>query len=199
MNAHQLRSWLLQQPRAAELRVQIGKDKNTVSVSGQSWAKLASTLQAMQADRIDAVDGGGNILRSVRPADVDDEDEAKPEAAPATTPSGLPAQAYDPETVRFELVAKLLSDAHRFSTGVAWDKMVEIVNAISKRGEALERALERTERLLHRHAEDLLTEAEEKAAEAGADPLKDMAAAFMGSMGGDLVNGKTKATTNGKG
>lgn len=194
MNAHQIRAWLLQQPRAASLRVTCGKEKSDVAVAGQSWAKLAATLEAMQADQIQALDVGGNVLRAVRPADVDEAEETKapePEAA-----SIVPAHAYDPETLRFELVAKLLADAHKFSVGVAFEKIVMIVDAQNRRSESLERALASAERLLRKQAEDLFDEAQDAKAEGAADPLKEMAVGFLkGAMGTDTAptNGKAKA------
>jgi hypothetical protein len=194
MNAHQIRAWLLQQPRASSLRVTCGKEKSDVSVAGQSWAKLAATLEAMQADQIQALDVGGNVLRAVRPADVDEKDEtpAEPEAATA-----VPASAYDPETVRFELVAKLLADAHKFSVGVAFEKIVMIVDAQNRRSESLERSLASAERLLRKQAEDLFDEANEKAAAGEGDLAKEMVNGFLQSAmgGGDkpAPNGKAKA------
>lgn len=190
MNAHQIRSWLLQQPRASSLRVTCGKEKSDISVAGQSWAKLSQTIEAMQADQIQALDVGGNVLRAVRPADVDDVDEtAKPEPEAA---SAVPASAYDPETVRFELVAKLLADAHKFSTGVAFEKMVMIVEAQNKRNEGLERTLAAAERLLRKQTEDLLEQAEKT----NDDPMGEMVSGFLkGAMGVETPH----APTNGKG
>jgi len=194
MNASQIRAWLLQQPRAASLRVTCGKEKSDVAVAGQSWAKLAATLEAMQADQIQALDVGGNVLRAVRPADVDEAEETK--APEPDAPSIVPAHAYDPETLRFELVAKLLADAHKFSVGVAFEKIVMIVDAQNRRSESLERALASAERLLRKQAEDLFDEAAEAKAEGDADPLKEMAVGFLkGAMGTDTAptNGKAKA------
>jgi hypothetical protein len=194
MNAHQIRAWLLQQPRASSLRVTCGKEKSDISVAGQSWAKLAATVEAMQADQLQALDVGGNVLRAVRPADVDDAED-KP-AAEAEAPSIVPAHAYDPETLRFELVAKLLADAHKFSVGVAFEKIVMIVDAQNRRSESLERALASAERLLRKQAEDLFDEAQDAKAEGAADPLKEMAVGFLkGAMGTDAPssNGKAKA------
>ena len=69
-------------------------------------------------------------------------DEAEETKAPEPdAPSIVPAHAYDPETLRFELVAKLLADAHKFSVGVAFEKIVMIVDAQNRRSESLERAL----------------------------------------------------------
>jgi len=191
MNADKIRAWLLQQPRAASLRVQCGKERQDLSVAGQSWAKLAGTIEAMQPDRIEALDVGGNLLRAVRPADVDDveqEAEAPPEASLVPPPT-----AYDPETVRFELIAKLLADAHKFSVGVAFEKIVLIVDAQNRRSESLERALASAERLMRKQAEDLFEEAETKAQE---NPISDMVSGFLKG----AVNGSNEKTTtpNGK-
>jgi hypothetical protein len=196
MNAHQIRAWLLQQPRASSLRVHVGKEKSDIAVAGQSWAKLAGTIEAMAPDQIQALDAGGNILRAVRPADVDDVDE---DAKPAQVVASPPPQAYDPETVRFELVAKLVAEAYRHSTEIAFTKMVDIVNAMGRRSESLERSLASAERVLRKQAEDLFDEAAAKAAESGGegDLAKQMVNGFLQSaMGGGETappNGKAKA------
>jgi hypothetical protein len=193
MNAHQIRAWLLQQPRASSLRVSSGKEKSDIAVAGQSWAKLAATIEAMQPDQIQALDAGGNILRAVRPADVDDVDEDAKPAQAATEP---PAKAYDPETVRFELVARLVAEAYRHSTEIAFGKMVDIVNAMGRRSESLERSLASAERVLRRQAEELFDEAQDAKAAAGDDPLKEMVGGFLkGAMGTETAptNGKAKA------
>jgi len=194
MTAEKIRAWLLQQPRAASLRVQTGKERQEIAVAGQSWAKLAATIEAMQADRIEALDVGGNILRAVRPADVDDVEQEAPALPELIQP---PPTAYDPETVRFELIAKLLADAHKFSVGVAFEKIVMIVDAQNRRSESLERALSSAERLLRRQAEELFDEAETKAREAEENPLKDMVSGFLkGAANGGAA--KTTTPTNGK-
>jgi hypothetical protein len=191
MTAEKIRAWLLQQPRAASLRVLVGKERQELAVAGQSWAKLAATIEAMTPDRIEALDVGGNLLRAVRPADVDDV-EQEPESSPDVL-SPPPATAYDPETVRFELIARLLADAHKFSVGVAFEKIVLIVDAQNRRSESLERALASAERLLRKQAEDLFEEAEQKSQE---NPLQDMVNGFVKG----AINGSTASTTttNGK-
>lgn len=192
MNAAQIRAWLLQQPRASSLRVTCGKEKSDIAVAGQSWARLASTIEAMQADQIQALDVGGNVLRAVRPADVD---EVEPEEKPEPAAAAIPATAYDPETVRFKLVAELLADAHKFSVGVAFEKIVLIVDAQNRRSESLERSLASAERLLRKQAEDLFDEAAEKAANPEGDLIGDMVKGFVGT----AMGGGAPATTNGKG
>lgn len=192
MTAEKIRAWLLQQPRAASLRVQCGKERQDLAVAGQSWARLAGTIEAMAPDRIEALDVGGNLLRAVRPADVDDVEQE-----PAAEPDAVlqaPATAYDPETVRFELIAKLLADAHKFSVGVAFEKIVMIVDAQNRRSETLERSLASAERLLRRQAEELFDEADAKAKEAEENPLKDMVGSFLKG----AVNGSEHKPPNGK-
>jgi len=192
VTAEKIRAWLLQQPRAASLRVQCGKERQDLAVAGQSWARLAGTIEAMAPDRIEALDVGGNLLRAVRPADVDDVEQE-----PAAEPDAVlqaPATAYDPETVRFELIAKLLADAHKFSVGVAFEKIVMIVDAQNRRSETLERSLASAERLLRRQAEELFDEADAKAKEAEENPLKDMVGSFLKG----AVNGSEHKPPNGK-
>lgn len=198
MNATQIRAWLLQQPRAACLRVLVGKDRQEIAVAGQSWAKLAATVEAMTPDRIEALDVGGNLIRAVRPADVDDV-EQEPEPDPDAS-THAPPTAYDPETTRFELVARLLADAHKFSVGVAFEKIVLIVDAQNRRSESLERALASAERLLRKQSEDLFEEAAERAREAEENPIKDMVNGFLKGAAGSAPAAAAAAhkSTNGK-
>ena len=193
MNAVQIRQWLLNKPRPTVLRVRQGKETNEIPVAGQSWARIATTVEAMTPDLIEGLDDTGKLLRACRPADFD-EDEAEAEAKPAVA-VGVPSSAYDPETVRFKLVAELLADAHKRSS-VAFDKLVLIAEIGMRRAEATERSMAHMIRMREQELVDRVEEAEEKAAEVSDNPLQEIARAFIG---GQASAGVAAPVTNGKG
>lgn len=194
MNAAQIRTWCLPKPRPASLRVHVGKQVDIVSVTGQSWLKLATTIEAMQADLVEALDAEGRVLRAVRPADVDSED--KQEEPEALTP---PASAYDPETVRFTLVANLLAEAYKHANETAFDKLVAIADVGARRAEALEKTMATYDRMRRSELEDRIAQYEEQLTAAGGDQvtLAGLAQAFLG--GQNMTQKPTPPTTNGKG
>lgn len=199
MNVAQLRSWLLPSPRPVSVRVKCGKETHELNVAGQTWAKVAQSIIALEPDRIEALDAEGKVLRVCKPQETDD-DEAPAEASPAPV---VPAHAYDPETLRFELVAKLLADAYKHSTNVAFDKIVDIVNAQNRRAESLERSLQASERLLRRQIEDQADEIAEAREEAEKGPLGGLGDLVQGFIGGQQKAAEgappPAKTTNGKG
>jgi hypothetical protein len=192
MNAQQIRQWLLNKPRPVVLRVRVGKEINELPVQGQSWARIATTIEAMTPDLIEGLDDNGKLLRACRPADYDDDEvEEKPEPAPV----GVPSSAYDPETVRFKLIAELLADAHKHSS-VAFDKLVLIAEIGMRRAEATERSMAHMIRMREQELVERVEEAEEKAAEVSDNPLQQIASAFLGgqqSAAAAAPNGKGKA------
>lgn len=180
-----IRGWLLYQPRPSSLRLHCGTDRHDLPIqNGQSWARIAQSVDAMAPDMIQALDAEGKVLRACRPYEQqsgdDDDDENK-----TRVPQGT-----DPETARWTLFAQLLSEAYRHANEVAFGKMVELFGAVSKRGESLERSLASTERMLRKAYEDQL----EQAMAQTEDPLTQMASAFMGGQAaGTGANGANGA------
>jgi hypothetical protein len=62
----------------------------------------------------------------------------------------------DPETIRFELFAKLLAEAYKHANEVAFGKMVELFVVSNKRAENLEKSLASTDRILRKQFEEAL-------------------------------------------
>jgi hypothetical protein len=196
MTLEQLRGWLLMQPRAESIRLTCGKDIRALSPKGQTFMKLAKTIEAMSPDLIEAVDAAGGLLRAVRPADVDDDDDAPPAATAI-----VPVVPFDAETERFKLVAQLLAEAHRDS----YNALVHICDSNQRRAESLERTANHYERMRRDELEDRLDEARELAesAQAQGGPLAQLASQFLGGqqMGAAAAakpNGAAKTPPNGK-
>jgi hypothetical protein len=193
MNAAQIKTWCLPKPRPTVLRVTVGKKVDVVHCAGQTWATLGRTVEAMQPDLIEALNDEGHLLRALRPADFGDDEEAKPETD--LTP---PASAYDPETVRFTLVANLLADAYKHANETAFDKLVAIADVGARRAEALEKTMATYDRMRRGELEDRIAQYEEQLTAAGGDQvtLAQLAQSFLG---GQQVQKPTPPTTNGKG
>lgn len=219
MNAVQIRTWLLAQPKPAALRLSCADDQTheVEVVPGGSWARLAESIAAMEPVRIEALDGKGKLIRAVKPAEhqeVDEDDELEQPARPSS--SGNPLAGDDAETRRFRLVAELIAAAYRHSTDVAFAKMTDMFGAMNHRADVLASSLETTNKMLRKSYEDQL-QAQIDAAQAETelankkDGLEDIigavvtgamqgqaekAAAAAGAAAKSAVNGATK--TNGK-
>lgn len=165
---------------------------------GGSWMQLAKSIEALQPELLECLDGSGALIRATRPLEeydpenLDDEEELTPAAltrarAAAPVPSAV---SSDPETARFELFARLYSEGvkhateqARAGTEVAFAKLCDIADIMGKRGEALERSLATTERLLHQAWRDNAEMALEAQAAAQQDPLAGIIGAVSEGMG----------------
>lgn len=193
MNHQAIRFWLLRAPRPASLRLTAGSVVKAFAIAGQSWMGVARSVEAMQVELIEALDGAGNLIRAKRTADDDDDDDlSETTLAKSQLPAALPAVATDPETARFELFARLLVQATQHATEqaragneVAFAKLCEIAEIMGKRGEALERSLAATERLLHNARIENAEQAGELAAAQGGEGglLNDLVGAVTQGMG----------------
>ena len=99
--------------------------------------------------------------------------------------------------------ANLVHRAYQHSTELAFTKLVELVERIDARSDAIEARLERTEaehrRTLREQVEDAFDRAEEMAAGAGAegDFKQQMIAAFMHGQLAQQQGGAKAAASNG--
>jgi hypothetical protein len=191
-------------PRPASLRLTstAGVVSAMPIAHGASWMQLAKSIEALAPQLLEALDGGGALLRATRPNEEDDPDSLDEEHAPTRAAAPIPATSSDPETARFELFARLYSEGVKHATEqarsgneVAFAKLCEIADIMGKRGEALERSLATTERLLHQAWRDNAEMALEAQAAAQADPLSEIIGAVSQGMGASK-NGAAKP--NGK-
>src|SRR5271156_1102974 len=155
MTPEQIRSWLMQEPRPAQVRVTAGDGVRTLSIStAVTWKKWGDTIHALDPHLLEALDGQGNLIRAERPGEAHAEEPAAPAA-----PSVAPVVADTDENRRFVLVAQLIADAYKFGTTTAFDKLVAIADIHARRSESLERSLQSAERML-RQAEQRAIDAE---------------------------------------
>lgn len=141
-----IRGWLLQQPRPHAVCVKSGDEVHTIEVGTMKWAAVATSVEALDPDTIEALNDKGKLVRAVK---VDQLDESTDDET-STPEAKQEAKRAERETALITTFANLLAEAYKHSTTVAFGKMVELFEAVAKRGESLEKSLAATERLLRR-------------------------------------------------
>lgn len=157
--AWKVRGWLLKHPRPAAIRVQLADDElQTLEVAG-SFAALGTSIDALDPIRLEALDKSGKLVRAIKleqlegdASETDDDEASTPEAK-------REARRLEREQAMLITFANLLAEAYKHSTTVAFSKMVELFEAVSRRGESMEKSLQATERLLRKTYEQAAGEA----------------------------------------
>ena len=190
-----IRYWLMRRPRPTFVRCVVGKEVSEMQFDARtSFARTAESLEAMDADRLEALDPNRVLIRACKPSEMDEPAEAAPEEEEAP-PAPVGAVASDPETARFVLVANLISEAYKHSTEVAFSRLADIVDRMTRRTESTERTIES----LRRH---LLAEAQDRY-ENGGEKEPGLLEQLVGAAAGGLSLAKQEATPpappNGKG
>jgi hypothetical protein len=176
MGAKAIRYWLMKRPRPATVKVIVGKEISEMQFDARtSFARTAETLDAMDADRLEALDLERKLIRACKPAEMEDADDA-PEPEPEAEPPPAGAVVTDPETARFVLVANLVAEAYRHSNEVAFSRLADIVDRMTRRTESTERSIDHLRRMLIQEAEEKF----ETAAEREPGLLEQLAGAFAG-------------------
>lgn len=166
------RNFMMRAPRPARVQVIAGEDVRDIDIGeGTIWADLAETVAALDPDRLELFDREGQLLRA-------DKRKSPARGAGVTLPAAL---HQDPNAALLMLFANLLHRAYEHSTGVAFDKFVEI---LSLQTEISRDANRRLERLEARHAETLRENLELSAGmpTEEPDPLSRLAEGFLGGM-----------------
>ncbi len=163
MNAWNLRSWLLQQPKPAKIRLTDSESEvKELECRKKPMIRIADSIAAINPDLIEALSESGELLRALRPNVEND---------PSTAPPIPAALSNDPQTALLSHFANLIHRAYEHSTEVAFVKMIELVERLDQRSDAIERRLERTESAYRREQseriDDLWERAEEVAAGGG--------------------------------
>lgn len=153
MDAKALRGWLLCQPRPVKLRIVRDDDEEPHILEVQptmSFASIAKSVVALEPDHVEALDKAGQLIRVF--TDEDDEEEEPEEGEQGFV---VPT---DGESQRFVIVAKLLGDAYKHSTSVAFDKLGELFQAVVNREQAQARTLEAMQKILMKQAVEAAAE-----------------------------------------
>lgn len=186
-----IRGWLLMQPRPHAVRVSSGDEVHEIEVGTMKWAAIATSIDALDPDKIEALDANGKLIRAVKSDQLDessDEDPVTPEAKQEQ-------KRADREVQLITTFATLIAEAYKHSTTTAFGKMVELFDAVAKRGESLERSLASTEKLLRRAYDEAAT-----IGEGDAEPslLQSMVNAYLAGQAQNAGAAEVKKT-NGKG
>lgn len=184
-NSWNIRKFLLQQPRASVVRL-VSNDSDPQEIKTdrcKSWSKVADTVLAVAPEVVELLDSKGNLIRAWRFEEFDQPRSNEKAPVPEVI-------SNDPETARLTHFADLLHRAYEFSTELAFNKLVDLVERIDARSDSIEQRLERAEaahrRAMNDRLEDAWDRVEEKAEEAGTPDLKDqiMASWMQGAMQG---------------
>lgn len=182
-----VRAWLLIMPRPKSLRLTCDGEFRTIPVTS-TWAATAQSIEALDADLVEALDESGNVLRAIKPESLEDE----PDRTNETNAAISKAIAIDGETERFRLFATLISDAYKYGYEVAFTKMVELFAAVNSRTESIEKSLATTERMLRKSYEDnLKLQMERASADGGEGGLASFLSSFIGGMNSGADEAKT--------
>lgn len=127
-----------------------GQSHDIEVTAGANWARIADSILALTPDRIDALDVAGKLIRAVKPADVDAEEEVEAD-------EGIPVLANDPESIRLTTFARLLSEAYRHSTEVAFEKLGELFRMVVEKSQVQDATIDKLNAALTRMAIDQAT------------------------------------------
>lgn len=199
-SARQIRGWLLRKPKPAKLR--LTKDgESELMPFGKSAAATAESIEAFEPELLEALDQAGDVLRVTRMVE-----RMRGEEPEVELPAAL---ATDPNAAMLLLFGKLLAGAYRHATQTAFEKMVDLTEAMGQRTDSIESRLERAETQWRRAVRDQmddqwdhLAELQEKLAAQATeedDPMKQMAATFVqAAMESKARGGSKKGNPNGK-
>jgi hypothetical protein len=202
MNAQKIRNWLLQHPKPHLLHLIVDGETEEIRPNAKSFQKTAETIAALQPEEIRALDAEGKIIRAIRPD--------SPEARRSEQPEVPAVLAQDPHAAMVTHCANLIHRAYEHSTDIAFTKMVELVERMNDRSDAIEQRLERTEARARRLQEDQIDDAYERAeelaeraieqasGEGGGDIKSMLMQAFMsGQMNASKAGGANHGASNG--
>jgi hypothetical protein len=126
--------WLSQQPQPATVRCITAEGDRAIRIDKKAkrpWGEASRAIETLQATRIEALDGQGNILRVF-------ELEVSSSAEDATLRPTSQLQSD------LQVVSQLLGRAYEHSTQVAFAHLCEVVRIAFGRLEGVERAWVRT-------------------------------------------------------
>lgn len=175
MNAREIRMFLLKLPKPASVRVSGDNVETQTLNSAKNAMRCAETIEALDVDLVECLDAKGALIRAMR---LSDDEEGQRAAIPAVL-------SADPETARLTHFANLLAHAYEHSTDIAFQKLVEIVERMGDRSDAIEQRLERAEARARRLADEQIEDAFERAEELAETKVAEAAA--NGGLGDQIV------------
>jgi len=192
MNVPAIRAWLMLQPRPKTIRVTSeGASPQKIEIDdGTRWVQVAQSLGALQPELIECLALDGSVIRAMRPAELDEEEPEEDDGADVVV--------QDPESARLIIFARLIAEAYRHSTDVAFDKMIAMFEASVRRGESLEKSLETTNKILMKTAADQIQQQVEGAPGGGGSSLiEQLISTFVQAKAQGQAERGPPAATNG--
>lgn len=157
MNVTKLRGFLISLPKPAMVRIYVDGEPSDLKVNNRSYQKLAETIDAMDAERLECLDEKGNLIRAMR---LDGAEVRRSDAAEIPL-----ALANDPHAAMVTHCANLIHRAYEHSTEVAFARLVEVMDRMNERSAGIEQRLERAEAHARRLRDDQVQDAFDRAEE----------------------------------
>lgn len=178
MNVEKLRGFLIGLPKPSMVRIYVDGEPSELKVNNRSYRKLAETIDAMDAERLECLDEKGQLLRAMR---LDTAEARRSDAA--EIPAVL---ATDPHAAMVTHCANLIHRAYEHSTEVAFARLVEVMDRMNDRSASIEQRLERAEAYARRLRDDQVQDAFDRAEEIAAAAAEQQQGA--GGLGDQLAH-----------
>jgi hypothetical protein len=152
--------FLRARPVPAKLRVTTtaGEVREVPVPNGTRWGALERTVEALDPANVEALGPDGAVLRATT-VEALDEPETEERADELELPEGGDVAS---QVSRLSIVwSKLMAEAYRHANETAFTKLVELFNAVVKRGETQDRLIASLERLVNRQYEQQFAQLEE--------------------------------------
>jgi hypothetical protein len=192
--------WGLRLERPVAFHAYSGNEKQKVEMGPRtSWARVAETLDALDPERIDALNPNGNIIRSCKPDELEGEaEDAAEDSEGEGAAEASPVVAFDAETARLKLVIDAVNHAHDSAqekvglrNGEVFDRMIDLFETVKALVVDQSKVLNHQNSTIQKMQEEQLRDALERAqkGESGDSWLDDIVRPFADAMrqpaGGD--------------
>ena len=197
----ELRKWAMKKPQPKKLLVTTvnGDERSVLIPVKPRWRDVAETVVELEPAQVQAITEAGDVIRVHNVGEVRavrrERDNSQME---------VPKELHDdPETARMTHFANIIHRAYEHSTDIAFDKLLELVERMDRRQDAMEDRVARTEAAYQAEMMARIEDMRTAAAEQGEDTQSSIVQALtrgMGMGGGAVpqANGSNgKKPTNG--
>jgi len=169
-----IRFWAMRHERPVAFHAFTGNEKQKVEMGPRvSWARVAETLDALDPERIDALNANGNIIRSCKPDELGPEDDGE-ESEDGEQPAAPAIVATDGETARFQMFAGLLSAAYKdaqsqvgLRNDAVFNRMIDLFETLAQQSKDQAHALNVQQSTITKLYEQQIKDAFERAQNGG--------------------------------
>ncbi len=190
MDVKELRGWLLVQPRPTSLRIEAGDGQlHKMEIQhGVRWVETANSVMSLLPVKVEAIDEKGNLLRAVRPDEVESAERVPVNAS----------LQQDPENARLITFAQLVADAYKDSrefTAMAFDKLGELFQAVVAKANSQEKTISALDRMVQKLMMEKVADA--AGVEGGDGGPLTLDALLQGMLQGKLMQEAERRVANG--